>query len=338
MNSNLEEQRPDRIVASLLRGHIVTQLIACATRLGIPDHLDGRVRSVSELSQLAGTRSNEMFRFLRALQGLGLVEPVGDDTFRGTPLLAPLQQEAGGLYGQALMAGAEYYEAWMGLDYSLITGASAFEARHGQTLYELLDQKSDVAGSFARTMRWNTTEVVSDLITLHDFSDKDVVADLGTGDATLVCGLLDSFPGMRGIAFDQPAVIEQARRTVTERKLEDRCELVSGNFLSEVPPGASVYVLKSVLPNWSDESALEILRRCREAMNGKGRLLVVELVMSLDDVEDGAIRDMIMLVLFGGKNRTTDEYSVLLQQAGFIVDSVVDAPSGVCVLDARPLA
>lgn len=335
MNSLAGDGDPDRLLG-MLRGHMVTQLVASAARLRIPDHLADAPLPAAELSALTGVALPELRRYLRVLAQLGLVEPAGDDLFRSTSMAELLRSDTGGLYGQALMAGADYYEAWSEVDHALTTGGSAFERRHGTTLWARFDDDGEVAASFARTMRWNTERDLTEILGLYDFPAHGVVADLGAGHGTLVAGVLTRFPGLRAIAFEQPAVIGHTRRTVQEYDLADRCELVTGDFLTGVPGGADLYLLKAVVHDWDDATALRILRNCHDAMGGTGRLLLIERTTAHDPFL-AAIRDMTMLVLFGGQDRTAGQYAALLGRAGFTVSRILTGPSGICLLEAVPV-
>ncbi len=320
---------------ALVDGHIRTQLVASAVRFQIPDHLADRTLTDTALSGLTGIGVPTLRRYLRALEGLGLVEAAGENAYRGTALLEPLRSGTGSLYGHALMAGAEYYEAWSELDYALRTGDSAFEHRHGHDLWRHFDRDDDAAASFARTMRLNTERFLEEILGLYDFPRGGVVADLGAGDGTLLAELLTRRPGLRGVAFEQPAAIAIARQTMADRGVADRCELVAGDFLAEVPRGADVYLIKSVIHNWNDESALRILRNCRAALGERGRLLLIERARKADDVLEAAIRDLAMLVLLGGQSRSAEEYEELLRRAGLSVERTLTAPSGFCLFEAR---
>ncbi|MGD9528531.1 methyltransferase [Pseudonocardia sp.] len=330
-----------RQVAQLLRGYVVTQLIATAVRCAVPDHLGEQAVTAEELARRTGVEAAQLRRLLLGLEGLGLVaqgrdgDGDGDGRYRATPLTAPLRR-GGPLHGLALLAGGEYYQAWAGLEQALRTGESAFEQVHGRSLWTLLDDRSEAATSFARSMRTNTEHFLPDILALHDYPATGVVADIGAGAGTLVAGLLEQHTGLRGIAFEQPAVVEHTRRGIRERGLEGRCELVAGDFLVEVPAGADLYVLQSVVHNWGDDDALRILRNCRRAMGRQARLLVVERALQQVDALSTAVHDLTMLVLFGGRDRTVDGYRALLERAGFDVVRTARGASGICLLEARP--
>jgi hypothetical protein len=320
-------------LTAMIDGFVRTQLVASAVRLRLPEYLAGRTVPAARLSALTGIGLHELRRYLRALEGLGLVELDGPDAYRGTELMGPLSRDTGGLYGHALLAGGEYYEAWSELDYALRTGNSAFERRHGHSLWQLLGQADETASWFARTMRFNTERFLDEILGLYKFPDDGVIADIGAGDGVLLAELLKRSPKLRGVAFEQPASIAIARRTMADYSVADRCEFVAGDFLTEVGVKADLHIIKSVIHNWDDESALRILRNCRAAVGERGRLLLIERATPAEDVLAEAILDLSMLVLFGGRSRSVKEYAALLQQAGFSAGRTITRSSGFVLLE-----
>jgi hypothetical protein len=306
-------------------------------RLGVLEHLGDDLVAEVPLAELTGLHPEMLRRFLRALIGLGLVETVGEGNYRATALTEPLRRETGSLHGYALLAGAPYYQAWAELDHALLTGESAFEHRHGRDLWTLLDEDSEGARSFARGMRSYSEHYQRDIFARHEFPRTGVVEDLGAGDGALLAAVLSSSPALRGIAFEQRAMIDHARATAEEHGVADRCEFVAGDFLREVSPGADLYLLKAVLHNWDDVSALRILRNCHAAMGEGARLLVIENPPPAEKAAAAAIHDMTMLVLFGGRLRTVEELTSLLERADFAVDRVMCAESGTCLLEASSI-
>jgi orsellinic acid C2-O-methyltransferase len=325
----------DSRLGAMLDGHITTQLIAAAVRFGIPDLLT-EAATEERLSAATGISPGRLRRFLSALSKIGLVEPIGEGHYRNTPMARHLLKETGALYGHALMAGNIYYEAWENLDSALLTGQSAFELSHGDSLWAYLDRDAETAAAFTRTQGWNTERLITEIIDLYPFPDSGVLADLGAGDGTLVAALLERFPGLRAIVFEQPAVLENTRRSLREHEVDERCTFSSGNFLEEVPEGGDLYMLKSVIHNWDDDSALRILRNCREAMADHSRLLLIERATDETDPVSSAVPDMTMLVLFGSRNRTVDDYERLLGRGGFAVSRTWSGSVGLRILQARP--
>jgi len=188
-------------------------------------------------------------------------------------------------------------------------------------------------------MRWNMERVLGEILGLYCFPETGVIADLGAGDGTLSAGLLKRHPGLRAIVFEQPSVIDQARQAMRAQGLTDRCEFVAGSFLEEVPAGADLYLLKSVIHDWDDTAAVRILQNCREGMgygSSGGRLLVIERAMSDHDPLGAAMRDLTMLVLFGSRDRTSEEYEELMRRAGLQVGYNATGQSGICVLEGEP--
>ena len=66
------------------------------------------------------------------------------------------------------------------------------------------------------------------------------------------------------------------------------------------------------------------------------RLLVVEAIVPGPVDARTATLDVIMLMLWGGRERTVDELQVLLARAGFVLESVLETPGPVRIAEARP--
>ena len=124
---------------------------------------------------------------------------------------------------------------------------------------------------------------------------------------------------LRGILFDQPHVIEDARQILGAAGVVDRCELVGGSFFDAVPAGGDAYILRGIIPGFEDDQAVAILTNCRRAMAAGARVLLVERYVATDPHEalPVLLPDLEMLVNVGGRERTTDEYATLLARGGF---------------------
>jgi hypothetical protein len=109
---------------------------------------------------------------------------------------------------------------------------------------------------------------------------------------------------------------------LAEAGVADRCAVTVGDFFADVP-GADMYVLKSIVHDWSDADAVRLLTACRAAMPGNGRLVLVErLVPSrLPSAYDPLmVRNLLnMPTIIGGRERTDAEFGELLSAAGLML-------------------
>ncbi len=85
-----------------------------------------------------------------------------------------------------------------------------------------------------------------------------------------------------------------------------------------LPEGADAYVLSRALHEGTDEQAIQILATTRRAMADGAALLLVERVLdSQSPSPEATLTDIHMLVMTGGRERTTEEFQVLLAASGF---------------------
>jgi O-methyltransferase domain len=115
----------------------------------------------------------------------------------------------------------------------------------------------------------------------------ELVVDVGGGNGHILAAILAQYPQLRGALFDLPPTANVACGFLAERGLTDRSEVFAGDFFDSMPPDYDAYMLKSCLHDWQDTKAVEILRRCREAMPDHGRVLIVEIVLAPGRLIDG---------------------------------------------------
>src|SRR6266700_1681435 len=115
--------------------------------------------------------------------------------------------------------------------------------------------------------------------------------------------------------------------------MAERVEIQPGNFFERVP-GYDVLLLKHVLHDWSDEKCQVILSHCREAMQPSSRLLIVEMVIPSPPDLTGAFYDLHMQVLQGGRERTENEFRLLLQKEGLKLKRMIATKSPMKIIEA----
>ena len=323
----------------MIMGFRKTQMIYTAARLGIADLLEDGPRSAHDLAGDTRTNPRSLYRLLRALSGLGVFTETQDGRFGLTPLSEILQSGApGSLRGMALLYGDGWmWQAYGEMFHSVSTGLPAFERAHGQSFYEYQKLHPAAAAIFDGAMTSFSALESMAVVAEYDFSGASSIVDVGGGRGALLAAILNAHSGARGVVFDRPELMDGATELLGRAGVADRCDFVAGDFFEKVPAGGEIYVMKSVLHNWDDESSLSILRNCRNAMGPNSRLLIVERV-----VPDGAgpseakLFDVNMLVTTGGLERTRREYADLFEQSGFELTRIVPTNSPLSVVEALP--
>jgi hypothetical protein len=334
---------PAAQLAQLLRGSLITQLIYVAARLGIADLLRDGPRHSDELAQTAAADPRTLYRILRALAGLGIFAEQQPHVFELTPLAEPLRSDvSGSLHGSALVYGDRWWwQACGELLHSVTSGQTAFEQVHGQTLFDYLGQSVDAAALFNRHQSNMTRQDAAAVVEAYDFSVFSSIVDIGGGLGALAGAILQACPHTGVILFDQPAVIDAAKASLSPEP-GARCQLVGGDFFIAVPAGGDAYVLKDIIHDWDDELAISILQNCRKAMtagaaNNRRLLLIEKVIPAGNEPFAGKLTDITMLLITGGMERTGEEYRALLEKAGFALTRIVATRSPASVIEAVPV-
>lgn len=171
----------------------------------------------------------------------------------------------------------------------------------------------------------------------YDFSNLQLIADIGGGNGAALRHILARFPSISGIVFDREDVVREIH---ANDLAEGRLRPVGGSFFESVPSGADAYILSRVLHDWPDEDCLQILAVCRAAMKPGSRLLIVEQIIEPDPSRGRStdyLIDMQMMAMFGSaRARTEEEFRALLAKAGLLLRKRIATKSPISILEATP--
>jgi len=337
----MDETSPADALRRMTNAFRVSQAIYVAATLGIADLLEDGPKSADELANTTGTHAPSLYRLLRALASVGIFIETDGGRFGLTPLAEYLRADTpGSLRDAVILNGQEsFWRSWGHLLHSVRTGESAFRKVYGMSSWEYWAGHPEEEAVFKAAMTSLSSGVVDAVVRSYDFSGIGVLLDVGGGEGALLAAILVANPSLRGILFDQPHVVRTVVALLERAGVADRCEVVGGSFFEAVPAGADAYLLKSVIHDWDDDAAIEILRACRAAMDERGKLLVVERVIRLgNDPDPAKFSDLNMLVMTaGGKERTADNFELLYTEAGFKLSNIIRTGSPYNIIEGTPL-
>ena len=325
-------------LSQLILGLWIPQAIHAAAELGVADVLAEKPLSSGAVAAALGTHLDATDRLLRALRTIGVVTE-SEGRFELTDLGRCLQTHAPTSRRAwcRLMGSPGVWGAWGHLVDCVRTGQMAWGFREGPASrgtdpFDTMAQDPAMAAVFHQAMVELTGGVAPGIVGAVDFSGARRVVDVGGGHGALLSAILEAHPGMEGAVFDLEHARQGALELFAARGLGARASYVVGSVFEAPPPAADVFVIKSVIHDWDDERSLKILARCREAMDGGARLLLVE---SPAPTAPGnplqewflTFSDLNMLVNTGGRERTEAEYRELLAGAGLRVIAVRETTS-----------
>jgi len=316
----------------LIRGYWTTQAIFVAAELRIADMLADGPKHPSELGELAGVKGDMLYRVLRALASIGIFAEDGEGRFRLTPLAQTLQGESG-QRAYARLHGQELYRSWSKLLEAVRSGEAAFVEAYGASAFAYFGSNPERGAVFDGAMQGHHGAEADPMLDAYDFSKFKEVVDVGGGNGSLLAAILKRHSAMRGVLFDMPAVVDRARGAIDNAGLRERCRIAGGDFLESVPSGADAYLLRHVVHDWRDEDAALILRNCRNVMQPDGKVLVVEIVVPAGNDPSFAKWMDLMMVTYGGKERSEKQYRELFALAGLQLTRIVPTTAGISVIE-----
>ncbi|RDX97863.1 Trans-resveratrol di-O-methyltransferase, partial [Mucuna pruriens] len=91
-------------------------------------------------------------------------------------------------------------------------------------------------------------------------------------------------------------------------------------------PSADAILLKWILHDWNDEQCVKILKKSKEAIikskSKEQKVIIIDIVMEsekgdCESIETQLFADMVVMVLYPGKERSEKEWAKLIFSAGF---------------------
>ncbi|KAM3305063.1 tabersonine 16-O-methyltransferase-like [Capsicum chacoense] len=298
--------------------------LKCALQLGIPNAIlkHGKPMTLSKLmSSLSISPSKYPYfhRVTRIIVRYGLLilqkhedNNVDDgDDGKGYYSLAPADRYImkDGPWNSMEDQDSFFFKAWNCLgDWFRNEDPSAFYTAYGDLFWSKLSRDTSSGNWFHANMARDSQSFMNVLIgnELKDvFKGLTTLVDVVGGTGTVAMALTKKFPDMKCIVLDLPPV--EANMLGSEN-----LEFVAGDMFQKIP-AANAVLLKWILHDWNDEECVKILKNCKDAITGSGKVIIIDLVMENPELDDESFQaqlfiDMLMLVFLGRKERNKKEW------------------------------
>jgi predicted transcriptional regulator len=334
MNKRCEEYVKDAIT-----GYFLSYSISAFVRLGVADALENQKVTSHEIAKKLNIDPSNLHRLMIYLSSEGFLKINKKGQFFLSETGAYLTiSHPNSLSTMAEFFGSELHSsAWSELTDSVRTGESAIFIKHGTTLFEYLSNHKNESDLFNRAMGGQIGPIRY-MAHSFPFNQYKKIVDVGGGRGAFLREITRAHAEVHGVLYDLPRVINEIEAEVaSDIEVNKKISLCGGSFFEHIPSDADLYVFKLILHDWSDTDCLRILNVLSCACKKGSSLLVVERLVDVASLDSYSCRmDMEMMVLTeSGRERTLEEYRVLLNKSGFELAEVNKFEAGMYGLLAK---
>ncbi|CAN1166110.1 Probable O-methyltransferase 3 [Linum perenne] len=194
---------------------------------------------------------------------------------------------------------------------------TAFEKGNGVAFWEYNEQNPEFNSLFNEAMACDSRMmnlVVGDCGLV--FQGVQSFVDVGGGNGTFAKIVKQAYPGIDCRVLELPQVVGDLAGCSDEG-----VEFVAGDMFQHVP-FADAVLLKLIMHGWKDEECVKILKKCKEAIQSKGKVMIIDIVINEKKEEHELsgtklLFDMLMMLVVNGRERTEKEWEKLFLEAGF---------------------
>nr|ACO90252.1 reticuline 7-O-methyltransferase-like protein [Papaver bracteatum] len=349
-----EERLKGQIEIWELTGAVIDSMaLRCAVELGIPDIINshGRPITISEIiNSLKSTKASPNAEYLTRVMRLLVHNRV---------FTSQVHQESNQIVynltrsSKWLLKDSKFnlsptvlfdthpiiVKPWQYLGRCVQENGFPFERAHGREIWDLASADPKFNNLLNGAMGCTSTTIINEMLLGYKdgFSGIGSLVDVGGGTGTIIAEIVEANPHIIGTNL-RPSTCGGYSAWI----FQELSMLVVICLLTF--PEADAVLMKWILHDWSDEDCTKILKKLYKAITKKknGEVIIVECVLRpggsglFDKI--GLIFDMGMLALTsGGKERTEDEWKMLLNNAGFPRYNIIQTPScAYCIIVAFP--
>lgn len=316
-------------------GHLKARAIQIAADLKIADILHQQPMGVDDLANRLGAHVLNLKRLMMVLESHEVFKKNSDGTFYLTEQSEFLRSD----HPQSLRAAvakemdSKRWESVGALDMAVKNGSTPFNILNGMGFYDYLEGNPKAHERFNAGMGNFSVVEDSEIPKCYDFSGARCVMDVGGSYGGFLATVLKENQSIQGILFDLPATVK-AQTSLSPTTHQDRYKVVGGSFFDQIPEGADIHVMKRVFHNWSDENCHLILRNSAKALPKEGKVLIVDVVLE-DSSKPNILKDgdLIMMSLGEGRERTREEFRLLLEGAGFTLNRILPTSTKLSIIE-----
>jgi len=305
-----------------------SRIILTGYELGIFTVLESK-KNAPEIAGTLGTDPRATDRLLNALVAVGLVEKTGDifsNTAFSTRFL--VKDRPGYLSGLGHMINV--WKTWSTLTETVRTGKST-------ALENSIENRGDAwREAFIAAMHARAPQQAREVAVMLNLSEATRMLDVGGGSGAFSFEFIRKNSKMKAVIFDLPSIVPISQKYIDREGFSGSVTTMSGDYLKDgFGKGFDLVLLSAVIHINSPEENVSLIKRCVEAMDSGGQLVILDHIMNDERTvpEVGAIFTLNMLVgTEKGDTYTENEIKTWMKDAGLNEIQRTDSSQGTSIM------
>ena len=288
-----------------------SRILLSAFELELFTAMDGHLSTHAQLAEKLNVNADGLSRLLDALTAMGIIKKTHGKFFNSEEASCYLVKGK-----PEYMAGLMHINSLWN-NWSTLTDA----VKKGSSVIDRDKNAPSRLNSFISAMHYRAVPQSKIISLLIDFDNVNKMLDLGGGSGAYAMTFLKNHSNLKAVLFDVPGVIELAKNYVEQENLQNRFEYIMGNYLTDsYGEGYDLIFASAIIHINSFEENKNLVKKCFDALNPGGQLVISDFVMNDDRTEPkiGAVFAINMLVSTSSGNTYTEkEMTSWLKDAGF---------------------
>jgi 2-polyprenyl-3-methyl-5-hydroxy-6-metoxy-1,4-benzoquinol methylase len=284
-------------------GFWASRVLLTANNYRIFDYLI-KPQSANAIAKKVKTNLRATEILLDAITGIGLLKK-NRGKYSNAPIAAKFLVKGSAYYhGDILRHADTLWQNWSELDKII---------KMGKPIRKAHDHEAFIMG-----MHNIASLKVKYVIKAIGLKGVKTALDLGGGPGTYSIEMAKK--GVDVTLFDRPETVKIARRVVKKEGIKN-INFIQGDFLQDnIGKGYDLIFASQILHSLSEKDNLCLLKKCKKALNKRGRIVIQEFRLLKDRAhpQQGALFSVNMLInTEGGRSYSPDEMKSWLSKTGF---------------------
>ncbi len=299
-------------IVSTANAFRTSRILLSAFELRLFTVLDHHMMSAADAAEKIKADPRAADRLMNALCGMGLLKKVKGKFYNSDTASKYLVEGKPDFMGN-LYHTNHLWKTWSCLTESVIKGGS-YKGDQNKS------EKTEWVEAFIGAMHHRGVRQGKILAMMIDLTGVKKMLDIGGGSAAFSMEIVKKNPAVNAVVFDLPHVIPLTKKYVSEEGLDEKFSYLEGNYLDyDFGSGYDLILLSAIVHINSYEENKSLIKKCSEALNNNGRIIISDFIMSSDRIKPayGAVFSLNMLVgTERGDTYTEDEMREWFEAAG----------------------